>query len=132
MAVDVDLKVEVAADGAGVAGLAYRTDSLAGPDGVAAVDRGRADQVGVEVAAVLTLAVDQQVVAVEDPVVAAAQHAARDRGHERRAAGGDDVEAFMAAAAVAGSAEFADRAAGPVRPLDREDVGVELSGAVSN
>jgi hypothetical protein len=49
----VDLEVQVAADGAGVAGLADRADSLAGPDAVATVDGRRANQVGVEVAAVL-------------------------------------------------------------------------------
>jgi hypothetical protein len=127
----VDLEVEVAADGAGVAGLADRADSLAGPDPIAAVDEGRSDQVGVEVAAVLALAVDQQVVAVEDRVIADPQNAAGRRGDKGRAAGGDDVEAFVGAAAVAGGAELADRAAGPVRAIDREDVVVERSRAVA-
>ncbi len=36
---DVDLEVEVAADGAGVAGLADGADSLAGPDALAALDQ---------------------------------------------------------------------------------------------
>jgi hypothetical protein len=127
---DVDLEMEVAADGAGVAGLADGADSLAGPDTIVAVDSGRADQVGVEVAALLALAVDQQVVAVESRVVAPAQHAAGRSGDQGRAAGGDDVEAFVAAATVAGGAELADRAAGPVRAVDREDVGVERRRAV--
>jgi hypothetical protein len=49
-----DLEVQMAADGAGVAGPADRPEPLAGPDAVAAVDAGWSDQVGVEVAAVLT------------------------------------------------------------------------------
>jgi hypothetical protein len=129
--VDVDLEVEVAADGAGVAGLADAADSLAGPDAVVAADRRRADQVSVEVAAALALAVDQQVVAVEDRVVAGAQDATGRRRDERRTAGGDDVEALMGAAAAARGAELADRAARPVRALDREDVVAELGGAVT-
>ena len=66
LAVDVDLEVEVAADRAGIARLTDGADSLAGPDALAAVDERRAGHVGVEVAAVLAFAVDQQVVAVED------------------------------------------------------------------
>jgi hypothetical protein len=127
----VDLEVEVAADRAGVAGLADGADSLAGPDAVAAADRGRANQVGVEVAAALALAVDQQVVAIQDRVVAGAQHAAGDRREERRAAGGDDVEARVGAAAAARNPELADVAARPVRAGDREDVGAELGGPVT-
>ena len=95
------------------------------------VDRGRAGHVGVEVAAVLAFAVDQQVVAVEDRVVAGAQHPAVAHRDQRRAAGGDDVEALVGAAAAARRAEFADRAAGPVRALDREDVAVEGDAAVA-
>ena len=123
--------MEVAADGAGVARLADGADPLASPDAVAAIDDRRANQVGVEVAAVLALAVDQQVVPVENRVVADAQHAAGCRRQQRRAASGDDVEALVRAAAAARDAEFADVAASPVRPGDREDVGVELSGAVA-
>ena len=125
MAMDVDLEVEVAADRAGVAGLTDRTDPLAGPDTFAAVDRGGASQVGVEIAAVLALAVDQQVVAVEDGVVAGPQHPAGRDGYQRRAAGSDDVEAFVDAPAAARRPELADSPPRPVRPLDREDVGVE-------
>jgi hypothetical protein len=62
--------------------------------------------VGVEVGAVLTLAVDRQVIAVENR-----------------------VEAFVPAAAAARRAELADRAARPVRAVDREDVGAELDSA---
>jgi hypothetical protein len=40
--------MEVAADSAGVAGLADGADPLAGPDAVAAIDGGRAGQVGNE------------------------------------------------------------------------------------
>jgi hypothetical protein len=131
VAVDVDLEVEVAADGASVAGLADRADSLARPDALAAVDEGRANHVGVEVAAVLALTVDQQIVAVEDRVIARAQHATRHRRDQGRPAGGDDVEAFVGAAAVARRAELADRSARPVRAVDREDVVEELGRAIA-
>ena len=128
---DVDLEVEMAADGAGVSGLADRADPLAGPDTIATVDRCRADHVGVEIAALLALAVDQQVVAVEDRVVAHPQHATGRDGNQGRPASRNDVEAFVGAAAVARSAEFADGAAGPVRPVDREEMGVERRCAVA-
>jgi hypothetical protein len=131
VAVDVDLEVEVAADGAGVAGLADEADGLAGKDMVAAMDQGRSRHVGVEVAAVLPFAVDQQVVAVEDRVVAGAEDAAVADGDEWGAAGSEDVEAFVGAAAVAWGAEFTDRAAGSVRALDREDVAVVGDAAVA-
>src|SRR4051794_29173619 len=72
----VDLEMEVAADCDRVAGLADRADSLAGVDTLAAVDQGGPRHVGVEVGAVLAFAVDQQVVAVEDRVIAAAQDSA--------------------------------------------------------
>jgi len=129
--VDVDLEVEVAAYGAGVAGLADEADGLAGPDAFAAVDQGWFRHVGVEVGTVLSFAVDEEVVAVEDWVVAGAQHFAVANRDQWSSAGGDDVEAFVDAAAVAGSAEFADWAAGAVRALDREDVAVVGSGAVA-
>jgi hypothetical protein len=87
--------------------------------------------VGVEVAAVLAFAVDQQVVAVENRVVAAAQDAAAPDRDQRRVAGGDDVEALVTAAAAARDAEFADVAARPVWALDREDVVVVRDGAVT-
>lgn len=129
MAVGVDLEVEVAADGAGVAGCADGADALAGPDSVATLDRRRPGEVGVEVDPALALAVDLQVVAVEDGVVAAARHPAGRGGDERRAAGGDNVEALMRAAAAARGAELADRAPRRVRAVDREDVGEELRAA---
>jgi hypothetical protein len=87
--------------------------------------------VGVEVGAILAFPVDQQVVAVEDRVIAGTQHLAVANGDQRRAAGGDDVEAIVSAATAARSAELADRAAGAVRALDREDVAVEGGGAVA-
>jgi hypothetical protein len=130
-AVDVDLEVEVTADGAGVAGLADAADMLAGPDALASMDVGGGDHVGVEVAAPLALAVDQEVVAVEDRVIAGTQHAAGRGGDERRVAAGDDVESFVGAAAIARRAEFADVAARPVRALDREDMGLELARPVA-
>jgi hypothetical protein len=132
VALDVDLEVEVAAAGAGVAGLADGADSLAGPDIVAAVDSGRSDQVGVEVAALLAQAVDQQVVAVEDRVIADPQHPAGRRGDQGRTTGGDDVESFVDATTAARRAEFADGAARPVRAVNREDVGVERRRAVES
>ncbi|HEY5708621.1 MAG TPA: hypothetical protein VIS51_04435 [Solirubrobacterales bacterium] len=112
----------MAADCAGVAGLANRANALAGVEAVAAAERGRPGQVGVEVAAPLPFAMDRQVVAVEDGVVAGAQDAAASYRDERRAAGGDDVEALVGATAAARCSELADRATGAVRALDRVDV----------
>jgi hypothetical protein len=129
--VDVDLEVEVATDRDRVAGLPHRAHSLARIDGIASLDQSRAGHVGVEVATVLAFAVDQQVVAVEDRVIAAAQDAAVANGYQRRVAGCDDVEALVGATAAARGAEFADRAAAAVRTLDREDVIVIRDGAVT-
>ena len=131
LALDVNLEVEVAADRDRVAGLPHGADSLSGPNSVALLDQGRAGHVGVEVAAVLAFAVDQQEVAIEDRVVAAAQDAAVADGDQRRVAGGDDVEALVAAAAAARGAEFAGVAARAVSTLDREDVVVVDDGAVA-
>lgn len=86
------------------------------------MDQGRAGHVCVEVAAALALTVDQQVVAVENRVVAASQDTAVADGDERRVAGGDDVEALVGPAAAAGGPEFTDGATGAVCALDREDV----------
>ena len=121
-AMHVDLEVQMATDRDRVAGLPHRSDALAGVDALAAVDQGRSRHMGVEVGAILAFAVDQQVVAVEDRVIAAAQDLAVADGYQRGAAGGDDVEALVGAPAVAGGAEFADRAAAAVRALNREDV----------
>lgn len=123
--------MQVAADRDRVAGLPHRADQLSRVDALAAMDQCRSGHVSVEVGAVLAFAVDQQVVAVEDRVVAGAQHFAVAHRDQRRVAGGDDVEAFVGTAAVAGSAEFADRAAGAVRTLNWEDVTVEGGGAVA-
>jgi hypothetical protein len=87
--------------------------------------------VGVEVAAVLVFAVDQQIVAVEDWVVAGAQDAAAADGYQRRVASGDDVEALVGSAATARGTEFADVAARAVCALDREDVVVVGDGAIA-
>ena len=121
----MDLEVQMAADGAGVSGLANRADTLTGPDPIAALERRRTDHVGVEIAAPLALPMNRQVVAIEDGVIAGAQHAASGHSDERRAAGSDDVEAFVGTAAIARRTEFADGTTGPVRPVDREDVRVE-------
>ena len=86
------------------------------------MDGGRAGQVSVEVAAPLPFAVDRQVIAVEDRVVAGVQDPATAHGNQRRAAGGDDVEALVDPTAAARRSELADRATGAVRALDREDV----------
>jgi hypothetical protein len=123
--VDVDLKVQMAADCNRVAGLPHGSDALVGEDALAAVDQGRAGHVGVEVGAVLAFAVDQDVVAVEDRVIAGLQNPAVADGYQRRAAGSDDVKALMGAAAAAGGAEFADRTAAAMRALDGEDVAIE-------
>lgn len=130
-AVDVDLEMEMATDGAGVAGLADGPDVLPRPDAVATVDGERVDQMSVEVAPRLTLAVDQEEISVEDGVIANAKHPPRRRGDQGRTAGGDDVEAFMGTATAAGRPKLADRAARPVRALDREDVGVVGGRAVA-
>ncbi len=126
----MDLEVKVAADRDRVAGLPHRADSLAAVDALAAVDQCWSWHMGVEVGAVLGFAVDQQVVAVEDRVIAAAQHLAVADRDERRLAGGDDVEALVGAAAAAGGAELADRTAGAVRALDGEDVAIEGEATV--
>jgi hypothetical protein len=68
--------------------------------------------------------VDQQVVAVEDRVVAGIEDPTVAYRDQLGLAGGDDVETLVRAAAAAGSAELADGAAGAVRALDREDVAV--------
>jgi hypothetical protein len=130
--VDVDLEVEMTADRAGITGLPHGANILPRPDPIAPIDGGGPDQVSVEVTAPLALAVDQQVVAVEDRVIADAQHATGGHGHEGRATGGDDVEALMGAATATRSAEFADGATRSVRPVDRKDVGVELGRAIAS
>jgi hypothetical protein len=129
-AVDVELEVEVATDGDRVAGLADGADPLPRPDPLAPMDQRRPDQVGVEVAAVFALAVDLEVVAVEDRVIADVGDPAGGGGDQLGVAGGDDVEPFVGAATVTGRAEFADRPARPVRTVDREDVAVIGKSAV--
>lgn len=131
VAVDVDLEVEVAADRDRVAGLADGADLLARVDVIASPDQGRAGHVSVEVAALLAFAVDQQVVAVEDRVIARLQHRAVADRDQRGPASGDDVEALVSAAAAARGAEFADRTAAAMRALDGEDVGVVLDGTIA-
>src|SRR6476619_5402318 len=96
----MDLEVEVAADSDRVAGLPHSSDPLAGPDALAAVhDRGP-PQVGVEVAPGFSLAVDFDVVAVEDRVVSRPQDPAGGRRHQLGPAGGGDVESFVRPAAA--------------------------------
>jgi len=119
---DVDLEVEVAAEAAGVAGFADGADPLPLPHPLALVNAGRPRHVGVEVAAGLAFTVDQQVVAVEDRVVALLQDPAVADGDQGRAAGGGDVEAFVDAAAAAWGVVGADGAPYAVPPLDREDM----------
>jgi hypothetical protein len=126
--VDVDLEVEVAADADRVAGLPHRAHSLSLPDPLALLHQRRSRQVGVEVAALLAFAVDQQVVAVEDGVVTGPQDPAIGDRDQLGPAGGDDVKALVGAAAAAGCAEFADGTTGSVRALDREDVAVVGNG----
>jgi hypothetical protein len=126
----VDLEVEVAADTDRVAGLADRADPLPRPHPLPPGNRGRDRQVGVEVAALLAFAVDQQVVAVEDRVVALAQDPPVAYRDQLGAAGGDDVEALMGAPAVAAGAEFADGAADAMRSLYGKDMRVEGQAAV--
>jgi hypothetical protein len=87
--------------------------------------------VGIEVGASLAFAVDQQVVAVENGVVAAPEHAAVADRDEILATGGDDVQPLMDAPAVAACTELSDGAAQPVWPVDREDVPMERDPAVA-
>jgi hypothetical protein len=117
--------MEVAADRAGVSGRADRADPLACEESVAWPGEGRPGQVRVEVAAALAVAVDEEVVAVELRVMAYAADTTSSDGDERRSAACDDVEALVGASAAARRAELADRAAGPVRSRDREDVAVK-------
>jgi len=122
--------MQVAADRDRVAGLPHRADSLAGVDALAALHQGRSRHMGIEVGTVLAFAVDQEVVAVEDWVIAGSQHLAAPDRHQRCVTGGDDVEALVGAATAAGGAEFTDWAAGAVPALDREDVAVEGEATV--
>lgn len=128
---DVDLEVEVTAGAGGVAGFADRADPLALPHPLAMAHRRRPRQVGVEVAAPLAFAVDQQVVAVENGVEAPAQDAAITHRDQLGAAGGGDVEPFVDPAAAARRVVGPDRPAFPVRSLDREDVAVVGDAAVA-
>jgi hypothetical protein len=114
--------MEVAADRASVAGGADAADPLACPDSVRFADDGVLAQMRIEVTAVLAGAVNQEKVAVEDRVIAAAHHPPVACSQQRGAAGSDYVEALVGAAAAAGSAELADRAPGPVSALNRKDV----------
>ena len=119
-----DLKVEVAADRDRIAGLPHGAYSLAGVDTIAATNQGRPRHVRIEVGAILAFAVDQEVVAVENRVIAGSQDLAVANGDQWRAAGRNDVESLVGPAAAAGGAEFTDRASGAVRALDGEDVAV--------
>lgn len=105
MAVDADLEMEVAADGSGVAGSADGADGLAGPNAVAPAHERRPAQVGIEVGARLGGAVNEEEVAIEDRVVAAAQDASGSRRQQGRAAGSNHVEPLVDTAAAARGAE---------------------------
>lgn len=119
---DVNLEVEVTADADRVAGLADGANALAGIDTLPSVQMSGSRHVSIEVGAILPFAVDEQVVAIEDRVVAVAQDPAVADGDQRRAASCDDVEALVPAATAARGVEFAYVAAGAMRALDREDV----------
>ena len=129
---DVDLEVEVAADGNRVAGLPHRADALAGVDALAAVNQRRLRHMSVEVRALLAFAVDQEVVAVENWVVAGAQDHTVADGDERRAASRDDVESLVRTTTAARRSEFADGTAGAVWAIDRENVIVIRNTAVGD
>jgi hypothetical protein len=87
--------------------------------------------VSVEVAAPLAVAVDQGIVAVEDGVEADPAHATVADGDQRRPAVGDDVEAFVDAAATALRVVLTDGAANAVRRLHREDMAVVGNAATA-
>jgi hypothetical protein len=129
--VDVDLEVEVAAEAASVAAFADRADPLPLPHPLALADTRRPRHVGVEVAAGLPFPVNQQVVAIEDRVVALLQDPAVTDRDQLGAAGGGDVEAFVDAAAAARRVVGADRPAYAVWTLDREDVAVVRDAPVA-
>lgn len=118
----MNLEVQMATGAESVAGFADAAERPALPEALARVDRRRAGEVGVEVAAALACAVQEDVVAVEDRVEAGATDAAAPDGDQAGAAGGGDVEPFVDAATTARRVVFADGAADAVCPLDREDV----------
>jgi len=120
----MDLEVKVAAGAGGVAGFADQPDRLSLPESLPAPGRRRVRQVGIEVAAPLAFAVEQQVPAVENGVEAAPQHLAVAHRYQPRSASGGHVEAFVNAAAAARRVELADRASHPVRPPHGENVAV--------
>jgi hypothetical protein len=120
--------MEVTANRDRVAALADGADPLSLPNPLAPPDQRRPRQMRVEVAAVLAFAVEQQEVAIEDRVVADPQDPTVGDRDQRGAAGGNDVEALVGAAAVAVGTEFADAAPDAVRAPDREDVAVVGNG----
>lgn len=130
VAANVDLEVEVAADSASVARLPHRADALAGPDTLAAVDESGPRHVGIEVAAVLAFAVDQQVVAVQGRVVAPAKDPSAAHRDQRRPTGSRDVEPFVPPSSIPRRPEFSNGPPRPMRPVHGEDVRVVLDAAV--
>ena len=120
----MDLEVEVAAGAGGIAGFADDPNRLALPEPLAAADRGRAGEVGVEIAAALAFAVDQDVVAVEDRVVAGLPDAPIADGYQPGAAASGDVKPFMDPPPIARRMKFPDRPSKPMSPLNRKDVPV--------
>ena len=123
--------MEMATGADGIAGCADRADPLTRQDPIAAVNPGRAPQVRVEVPAVLTFAVDQQVIAVQDRVVAAAQYPTAGHRDQLGAAGGDDVEALMSSPPAARRPKLPDSPPRPVRPGNRKYVPVVRPPAVT-
>ncbi len=123
--------MEVATDGAGVPGVPHHAHPLPRPDPIPATEGGRPAQVGVEVTPVLSLAVDQEEVSVEDRVEPTPQDPAGPNRHETGPAGGDNVEPFVGPAAVPRRSELADRAARPVRAEDREDMAAVFDAPVA-
>lgn len=114
--------MQVTADADRVPGLPHRTDPLTGVDAFAAMNQRQSRHVSVEVSAVLTFTVNQQVVAVENRVVSGAEHPAVANRNQRRAAGGDDVEPFMPATTTARRTELTDVAARAVRTINGKDM----------
>ncbi len=126
----VYLEVEMATNADRVTGLPDCANALARIDALPAENERWSRHVSVEVAAPLPFSVDQQVVAIENRVIADSQHLAVTDSNQRCAAGGDYVEALVGAAAAARGTELAYVAASPVRPMDREDVVVVGDAAV--
>src|ERR1700754_457706 len=102
---DVDLEVEMAADRAGIAGLAHVADDLADVHQVPLLEGRGMDHVCVPVLAPLPQPPEDDVVAVEPGVVGPLHHSAGHGRSQGCATPRDHVEALVPAPTIAGSTE---------------------------